>query len=89
MVTRDEFLAALDVVNKYKIQIAQQFEDLNKVLFINKLTLVPIDLDTRLCQSSMSTRAIHVLYVFLDNVQNVNKSNELRFKHCNGINLMD
>ena len=61
MITKEEFLKALETVNNYKAQVLEQFQEMKKQLDNKDLSNLLITKDTPLTETGLSVRAINVL----------------------------
>ena len=61
MITKEEFLKALEVVNNYKIQVSEQFEEMKKDLDKKDFSHLVITKDTPIRDAGLSVRALNAL----------------------------
>lgn len=61
MITKEEFLKALEIVNNYKIQVSQQFEEMKKDLDKKDFSHLSITKDTPINEIDLSVRALNAL----------------------------
>jgi DNA-directed RNA polymerase alpha subunit len=57
MITKEEFLKALDIVNKYKEQLSNEYEEMNNKLKDNDFALKSFTKETLLSETNISVRA--------------------------------
>lgn len=60
-ITKEEFLKALDIVNKYKLQVINDFNELMDELERNKCSRLILTKDTSIYNAGLSVRALNVL----------------------------
>ena len=61
MITKDEFLKALEIVNNYKIQVSEQFEEMKKDLDKKEFSHLAITKNTSINKTDLSVRALNAL----------------------------
>jgi len=61
MITKEEFLNALDLVNRYKIQMETEIKFVEKQIQDNRLNNVGITKDTLIPDINMSVRTLNIL----------------------------
>jgi DNA-directed RNA polymerase alpha subunit len=61
MITKDEFLKALEIVNNYKIQVSEQFEEMKKDLDKKEFSHLAITKNTPINKTDLSVRALNAL----------------------------
>lgn len=66
MITKEEFLKALEIVNNYKIQVSEQFEEMKKDLDKKSFSHLSITKDTPINNAGLSVRALNCLRSNLD-----------------------
>lgn len=95
MITKEEFLKALEIVNNYKIQVSEQFEEMKKDLDKKSFSHLSITKDTSINDSDLSVRALNALKVNSDKLDclkglswNWNKC-EVTIGHFEGLKKSD
>jgi len=84
MITQDEFLKALDIVNNYKIQVSRQFEEMNIKLKDNKFILLNISKDTLVSELKLSFRVINALRSYIYKIdKDLNFGSHWSSEKCN------
>lgn len=84
MITQDEFLKALDIVNNYKIQVSRQFEEMNIKLKDNKFILLNISKDTLVSELKLSVRVINALKSYIYKIdKDLNFGSHWSSEKCN------
>lgn len=66
MITKEEFLKALETVENYEIQISEQFKEMKEKLSKKDFSHLVITKETKLGDTGLSTRALNVLKCFAD-----------------------
>jgi DNA-directed RNA polymerase alpha subunit len=61
MITKEEFLKALEIVNNYKIQVSEQFEEMKKDLDKKSFSHLSITKETFINDTYLSVRALNAL----------------------------
>ncbi len=61
MITKIEFLKALETVNNYKKQVTEQYEEMKKDLDKKSFSHLPITKKTRIIDANLSVRTLNVL----------------------------
>ena len=69
MITKEEFLKALDIVNKYKLQVINEFNEIADELDKNKFNDLILTKDTLIRRSGLSIRAINALRANYDTIK--------------------
>ena len=69
MITKEEFLKALEIVNEYKSQIINEFNEIAEELDKNKFNDLILTKDTLISRSGLSRRAINALYINYDEIK--------------------
>jgi hypothetical protein len=64
MITKEEFLKALEIVNNYKAQVLEQFQEMKKELDNNNFSNLLITKDTPLRETGISVKAIEALIAY-------------------------
>ena len=64
MITKEEFLKALEIVNNYKIQISKEFEEMKKELGKKNFNYLPVTKDTLITETYLSVRALNALHAY-------------------------
>lgn len=67
-ITKDEFLQAMEIVNKYKIQITNEFNELINELEKNNYSKLNLNKDTLINNAGLSVRALNVLKGNVDKI---------------------
>lgn len=93
MITKEEFLKALETVNNYKIQISEQFEEMKKNLDKKDFSHLLITKDTSITKTGLSVRSKNALRAnsvkFLK-TKNLNWWNdEVKISHFEGLKKSD
>lgn len=65
MITREEFLKALETVKNYEIQISEQFEEMKKILRKKDFNHLAITKETFIRDAGLSMRALNCTENFL------------------------
>ena len=71
MITKEEFLKALEVVNNYKIQVTAQFEEMKKDLDKKSFSHLSITKETPINDTDLSIRALNALRANSDKFENL------------------
>ena len=69
MITKEEFLKAVDIVNKYKAQVTKEFNEMSDKLKENKCSSFVLTKDTSIYDAGLSVRAINRLRVNYDTIK--------------------
>jgi two-component SAPR family response regulator len=95
MITHDEFLAALKIVNAYKIQVYDEYKVMEKELSQIDFTPEPVTPETLMCDVEVSARTINILKYIASYYSGtkglkwtISKCN-VRIKHFEGLRRSD
>ena len=87
MITKEEFLKALETVNNYKIQVSEQFEEMKKNLDEKDFSHLVLTPKTKVVDSGLSVLAINILKAteieYLGELGQFKRKDLLRFR-CMG-----
>ncbi len=64
LITKEEFLSALEIVNAYRRQVTEQFEEMREELKIKDFSLLALNEDTLMSDTGLSTRARNALWCY-------------------------
>ncbi len=83
MITKEEFLNALEIVNNYKIQVSKQYEEMKKNLDDKDFSHFILTPKTRIEDSELSVAAMNILkrceIEYLGELEQFKKSEIMRF----------
>ena len=87
MITKEEFLNALDIVNNYKLQVSNQFEEMKKTLDEKDFSHLVLTPKTKIVDSGLSVLAINILKAceieYLGELEQFKRKELMRFR-CMG-----
>ena len=95
MITKEEFLKALEVVNNYKIQVTTQFEEMKKDLDKKSFSHLSITKETPINDADLSIRALNALRANSDKFESIKelrwdwKKCEVTVGHFEGLKKSD
>ena len=87
MITREEFLKSLDIVNNYKSQVSKEFQEMKISLDEKKFSHLVLSTKTKIIDSGLSVFAINILKAaeieYLGDLSKFKRKDILRFR-CMG-----
>lgn len=69
MITKEEFLKAVEIVNEYKAQVTKEFNEMSDKLKENKCSSFVVTKDTSIYDTGLSVRAINRLKANYDTIK--------------------
>lgn len=84
MITKEEFLKALDTVNEYKLQVSQEFKEMKISLDEKDFSHLVLTPKTKIVDSGLSVFAINILKAceieYLGELEQFERKDILRFR---------